>query len=97
MACSTVNFYLFFGAFAKFTAATLRFVMSARSAPHWTDFREILYLYIFRKSVEKIKVSLKYGKNNGQLARRPMYIFKIISRSFRLRMPNVSDKNFRES
>ena len=26
---------------------------------HWTDFHEILYLSIFGKSVEKIKVSLK--------------------------------------
>jgi hypothetical protein len=25
---------------------------------HWTDFHEILYLSIFRKSVEKIQVSL---------------------------------------
>ena len=26
---------------------------------HWTDFHEILYLSIFRESVEKIQVSLK--------------------------------------
>jgi len=32
---------------------------------HWTDFHEILYLIIFRKSVEKIRVSLKFDKNNG--------------------------------
>jgi len=32
--------------------------------PHWTDFREILYLNILRKSVEKIQVSLKFDKNN---------------------------------
>jgi hypothetical protein len=29
---------------------------------HWTDFREILNLSIFRKTVEKIQVSLKYGQ-----------------------------------
>jgi len=33
---------------------------------HWTDFHEI-YLKIFRKSVEKIQVSLKSDKNNGYL------------------------------
>ena len=32
---------------------------------HWTDLREILYLSIFRKSVEIIQVSLKSDKNNG--------------------------------
>ena len=31
---------------------------------HWTDFREMLYLSIFRKPVEKIQVSLKSDKNN---------------------------------
>jgi len=31
---------------------------------HWMDFHEILYLSIFRKSVEKIQVLLKFGKNN---------------------------------
>ena len=30
---------------------------------HWTDFHEILYLSITRKSVEKIQVSLKSDKN----------------------------------
>lgn len=33
--------------------------------PHWTDFREVRILSIFRKSFEKIKVWLKYDKNNG--------------------------------
>jgi hypothetical protein len=32
---------------------------------HWTDFHEILYLSIFRKSVKKIRVSLISDKNNG--------------------------------
>jgi hypothetical protein len=31
------------------------------------DFREILHLSIFRKSVEKIQVSLKSHSNNGYL------------------------------
>ena len=34
---------------------------------HRTDFHEILYLRIFRKSVEKIKVSLNSDKNKGYL------------------------------
>jgi hypothetical protein len=33
----------------------------------WTNFHEIWYLRIFRKSVEKIQVSLKSDKNKGLL------------------------------
>ena len=33
--------------------------------PHWTDFHDIWYLSVFRKSVKKIQVSLKSDKNNG--------------------------------
>jgi len=29
---------------------------------HWMDFHEIRYLWIFRKSVEKIQVSVKIGE-----------------------------------
>jgi hypothetical protein len=47
---------------------------------------------MFRKSVEKIQFSLKSEKNIGYLTWRPIYIFFIISRSFHLRMRNVSDK-----
>jgi hypothetical protein len=43
------------------------------------DFHEILYLSIFRKSVEKIQVSLKSDKNNGYFTRRTTYIFYHIS------------------
>ena len=32
--------------------------------PHWTDFQEIWYSSIFRKSVEEIQVLLKSDKNN---------------------------------
>jgi len=32
---------------------------------HQTDFHEILYLGIFKKSVEKIQASLKSDKNKG--------------------------------
>jgi hypothetical protein len=36
-------------------------------------------LSIFRKSVEKIQVSLKSDKNNGYFTWRPMYIYDYIS------------------
>jgi hypothetical protein len=62
----------FLGAFAKLRKATISFVTSVRLpvlteqlGPHWTDFYEILYLEIFRKSLEKIPVSLKSDKNKG--------------------------------
>jgi hypothetical protein len=34
----------------------------------WTDFHEILYLIIFRKSVEKIQISLESDKCNWDYA-----------------------------
>jgi hypothetical protein len=42
---------------------------------YWTDFREIWYSRIFRKSVEKIEVSLKSDKNNGYFTWRPMRVY----------------------
>jgi len=73
----------FLGAFAKLRKATISFVMSVSlcaSPPfhmeqldfHRTDFYEILYLSIFRKSVEKIQLSLKSDKNNGYRTGRPI-------------------------
>jgi hypothetical protein len=57
------------GAFAKLRKATVSFAISVcpsfhpsvgmeQLCSHWTDFREIWYWSIFRKSVEKIQVSL---------------------------------------
>jgi hypothetical protein len=40
------------------------FVRMEKIGSHWKDFHEILYLSIFRKSVEKKQVSLNYDKNN---------------------------------
>jgi len=60
---SNINFSveLFLGAFAKLRKAIISFVMSVSVRPplwknssHWTDFHEIWYLSIFRKSVERI-------------------------------------------
>jgi hypothetical protein len=42
---------------------------------HCTDFLEIWYLRPFRKSVERIQVSLKSDKHNGYITRRHMYIY----------------------
>ena len=38
---------------------------------HWTDFHEIWYLSTFRKSIEKLQVSLNSDRNNGYFALRP--------------------------
>jgi hypothetical protein len=56
------------------------------------DFHEIWYLRnCFRKSVEKIQVSLKSDKNNGTL-HEDLCTFMITSRWILLRMRNISDK-----
>jgi hypothetical protein len=60
-------------AFAKLRKVTISFVVSVCSSvlpsireeqlgSHWTDFHEILYLCIFRKSAKKIQISLKSDK-----------------------------------
>jgi hypothetical protein len=46
---------------------------------HQTDFDETWHLSFFRKSVEKIYVSLKSDKNNGYFTRRSLDIFDNIS------------------
>jgi len=91
--------WLGLGAFAKQRKATISFVVSVRPSvrieqlgSHWTDFHYIWHLCIFRKSVEKIQVSLKSDKNNGTL-HEDRYVFLIISRLILLRMRNVSDKS----
>jgi len=57
---------------------------------------EILYLIIFRKSGEKIRVSVNSDKNNGYFTEDLVHFF-IISRSFLLRLRNVSYKSCREN
>jgi hypothetical protein len=46
---------------------------------HWTDFDKICYLRVFRKSVEKIQVSLTSDNNSGYFRQRAMYICDSIS------------------
>jgi len=40
-------------------------VLVEQLGTHWTDFYKILYLIIFRKFVEEIRVLLKSDKSNG--------------------------------
>jgi hypothetical protein len=48
---------------------------------HWTGFYCIWYLILFRKSVEKIHVSLKSDKNNGYFTWTCFHIYGNISLS----------------
>ena len=72
--------------FAKLRRATISFVMSVRLSNcmgklgfHWKNFHEIWYLIIFRKSVEKIQISLKSDKNNEYFTWWSIYVFDHIS------------------
>jgi hypothetical protein len=96
----------FSGVFAKLGKVTVSIVMSVRPSfgpPvrmeklgfHWTDFPEIWYLSIFRKTVEKIQVALKSDKNNGTL-HEEQYTYMVISHSDLFRMRNVSDRSCRK-
>jgi len=58
---------------------------------NWTDFHEILYLSISRKSVEEIQVLLNSGKNNGYFTWRRMYIYDISLNSYQ------NEKYFRQN
>ena len=76
---------IYISAFANLRKATISFVMSVRPSVrieqlgcHWTDFLEIWYLSIFRKSVEKIQVSLKFYKNNGYFTRISMHFWSYL-------------------
>jgi hypothetical protein len=69
----------FFGAFAKLRKDTISFAMSIRLSvrihkhgSHWTDCHEVWYLRIFRKSVEKLHVSLKSDKNKRYFTWKPI-------------------------
>ena len=80
---------MFLGAFAKLrkrllisSCLSVRLpVRMEQLGPHWTDFHEILYVSICRKSVQKIQVSLQSDKNNGYFTRRPIHILHHISLS----------------
>ena len=71
--------------------------LSARnnSAHSLRIFMKFGNLFFFRKSGEKIQPSLKSNNNNARLDDE-RYIFLISSRSFLLRMRNVSEKKVEE-
>ena len=60
---------------------------------HLADFNEIWYLSIFRKSAEKIHVSLKSDKNNRYFTWIPIYVYDHTSRLFLLRTRNFLRKS----
>jgi len=89
---------LLLGAFAKLRKAYISFAVSVRPSvrmeqlgSHWTDFHRIWYLMIFRKSVQKTQVSLKFYKHNRNFTCRPTYIFDHISLSY-----SYNEKCFRQ-
>jgi hypothetical protein len=92
----TASFRLgkFLGAFPKLRKATVSFVClhvrPQQLGSHRTDFHRIWYLSIFRKSVEKIQLSLKSDQNNAYLHKH-QYVFLIMTRSVLLRMRNAPD------
>jgi hypothetical protein len=68
------NLFTILGAFTKLRKVTISFVVSLclsnrmeQLGCHWADFHELWYLSIFRKSVEKIQVSLKSTRITGNL------------------------------
>ena len=68
---STTLFH-FLGAFAKLRQKTISFVLFVPISVHteqlgsyWKDFHDVLYLRIFRKSVEETEISVTYDQNNG--------------------------------
>jgi hypothetical protein len=73
-------------------SATVRPHGTTRFALHGFSWN---WMSIFRKSVEKIQVALKSDKNNGYFTWRPMYVYDISLKSFRMR--NVSEKSLWEN
>ena len=80
----------FLGAFEKFRKASSCLSAWNKSDPTGGIFVKFDIWEFFWKPLEKIKVSLKWERNNGYFTWRPIYTL-IISRSILLRMRNVSD------
>ena len=90
----------FLGAFAELRKATISFVMflclsvlpfvrMEDLVSHWTDFYEILYLSIFRKSVKEILTSFKIDTFN-RYSTWDVCILIILSPWILLRMRSIS-------
>ena len=80
---------LLLGAFVKLRKASISFVVSVclsnrlsfcmgQLCSHWIGFHEIRNLSTSRKSVDRIQVSLKSGKNKGYFTWRRKYVYEII-------------------
>jgi len=97
--CCAFSNRRFLGAYETLRTATVSIIMSVRpsewnnSAPSGPIFWKLIF---FLKSVQKVRSSLKFNKNNGYFTWRPIHIF-ITSRSILLRMRNISDINCTES
>jgi hypothetical protein len=95
------RFLVILGVFVKSWKATISFVWSVfvrmeQLDCHWADFHQIWYLRRFRKSIERVQISLGSNKNSGYFICRSIHIL-IISRSVLLRMRNISEKSCREN
>jgi hypothetical protein len=55
------------------------FLRMEQLGAHWRYFHEILYMSVFRKSVEKIQSSLKSDENNEYFTWSSMCTYGIIS------------------
>ena len=64
---------------ADYLPSSCQSVSMEQLGSRWTNFHEIWYLMIFRKSVEKIQVWLKSDKNNGYFTWRLLHIYDNIS------------------
>ena len=69
--CNRLARFLFLGVLAKLRKASISFFMFIRLSArmeqlgsNWTGFREVSYIIIWRKSVEKVQLSLKSDKYN---------------------------------
>jgi hypothetical protein len=62
-----------------FPACVLPFFRMKQLCFRWTDFHQIWYLSIFRKSVEKIQGSIISDKHKGYFTRRQIHLFDHIS------------------
>jgi hypothetical protein len=86
---SVSGHYKVLGVFAELRKVTTSFVVSVRMEKlgcDWIDFYEILYLRIFRKSVEKMRVSVESVMFNGCYV---VCTFMIICRGILLRLRNA--------
>jgi hypothetical protein len=75
---------LLLGAFAKdqkrlFLHPSVRLSLHIELGSHSTEFHDIWYLRIFRRSVREVQVSLRSDKNNGYFTWTPMYVYDNIT------------------